>query len=124
MDAEDLSDYFVYLFTEEYVLKFNIQAFYTAKKNEALIVNNFIYYLKTINEKQQRWVCRTTGCSASLTSVDENITKINGRKVVLDKPLTTYHQHPEVSIAEVNHIKAFSIYSSWRKKRDNVPKNA
>ena len=30
-----------------------------------------------------RWVCRNTGCSASLSSVNFDITKINGKKATM-----------------------------------------
>ena len=45
---EDLSECFNQLFfeEEEHVLKFDIAAFYTAKKNEVLIVNKFVYHFK------------------------------------------------------------------------------
>ena len=39
MDFEDVSECLCNLFLEEYTLKFSIQAFYTVKKNQALIVN-------------------------------------------------------------------------------------
>ena len=44
MDVEDVSDFLVNLFMEEYALTFNIRSFYTAKKNQALIaIQAFIY---------------------------------------------------------------------------------
>ena len=54
---EDLSECFNQLFfeEEEHVLKFDIAAFYTAKKNEALIVNKFVYHFKkTIKRANQK----------------------------------------------------------------------
>ena len=58
MDVEDVSDFLANLFMEEYALTFNIRSFYTAKKNQALIVNNFVYHLKTAKDEHIRWVCR------------------------------------------------------------------
>ena len=89
---EDLSECFNQLFfeEEEHVLKFDIAAFYTAKKNEALIVNKFVYHFKKSNEKSksERWVCRS--CSASLTTLNDDIIKING----------SYHKHEPISAEE------------------------
>ena len=41
MEAEDISEYLSKLFIEVELLTFDIKAFYTAKKNQALIVNRF-----------------------------------------------------------------------------------
>ena len=83
MDFEDVSECLNNMFLEEYILKFDVHAFYTTKKNQALIVNNFVYHLKTSKEESNgdnsRWVCRNTGCSASLSSLNFDITKINGK---------------------------------------------
>ena len=49
MDAEDITECLANLFleNEEKQIKFSIKSFYTAKHNEALIVNNFVYHRKT-----------------------------------------------------------------------------
>ena len=66
MEAEDISEYLSKLFIEVELLTFDIKAFYTAKKNQALIVNNFVYHLKTVGKSSHRWVCKS--CLASITT--------------------------------------------------------
>ena len=53
---EDLSECFNQLFfeEEEHVLKFDIVAFYIAKKNEVLIVNKFVYHFKKKTMKRAK----------------------------------------------------------------------
>ena len=105
---EDLSECFNQLFfEEEHLIKFDIAAFYTAKKNEALIVNKFVYHFKKSNEKSksERWVCRS--CSASLTTLNDDIIKINGKTAVFDKDLASYHKHEAISAEEVSQILSF-----------------
>ena len=81
METEDISDILANLFLEN-ELSFIIKSFYTAKRNEAIIVNNFVYHRKTSKATGDgdvsRWVCNVKNCSASLTSDNTDIVKING----------------------------------------------
>ena len=122
MEAEDISEYLSKLFIEVELLTFDIKAFYTAKKNQALIVNNFVYHLKTVGKSSHRWVCKS--CLASITTgsgpTEEDIIKINGKKTELDKPLTAYHKHSPLSDEEVSKILIHERIKN-RAESQNVP---
>ena len=85
MDVEDITECLVNLFLEN-EFNYNIKALYTAKHNQALIINNFVYHIKTLKEANDkkdasRWVCNVKNCSASVSFLGDNIVKINGKKV-------------------------------------------
>ena len=119
---EDISEFLAQLFLEvdDNLLQFNIKKFFTAKNNEAIIVNNFVYHKKTSNDKtnSSRWVCRS--CSASLSFVDDVVVKINGKKTVLDQQLKSYHSHSEISNEEVSQIMSYERIKQ-RALSENVP---
>ena len=96
-EQEDISECLANLFLDK--LQFVINSFYTAKKNEALIVNKFVYHRKTSKDKPTgvaRWVCNVKKCSASLSSLNSDIVKINeAYNLRVDKRST---KHPNVWI--------------------------
>lgn len=129
----DSSFYLDKLFDEnkiEYALKFQF-SFKNTNENDSIIVNNCMYYKKIEKKKgdsvSQLFVCKrskanTTPCSSSLSLLNGEIIKINGKVVdTMKGPLLDYHKHSscEISTTLVSKLKSIDRMKI-RAKNENV----
>jgi hypothetical protein len=89
-------------------------------KTNAIVVQNFIYYLKTETlkgqEKHQRFICKNTSkklkCHSSLSLINGSIVKVDGKNIVDNTPervLAYYHKTETCSHTEIQIEQIFSM---------------
>ena len=106
---EDMSEALINLFLER--IELNIQYFTTSRKNQAMALYNFIYYLKTnvVDHNDgsiiKRWICNKPKCSWSISSKYGIVIKVNGKK------------YDFLDLNRVTIVKEISMYN--RKKFSN-----
>ena len=66
----------------------------TTKNKDAILAQNFVYNFKHANKDDSKhYVCNNTGCYSSLTVLNSEVKKVNGKKIVSPDLNLTHTKH-------------------------------